>query len=34
MSEEIVTKQLNGKLFVYNKSINYTSIDYFGACFR
>lgn len=34
MSEEIVTKQLNGKLFVYNKSINYKSIDYFGACFR
>ena len=26
MSEEIVTKQLNGKLFVYNKSINYKNI--------
>ena len=34
MSEEIVTKQLNGKLFVYNKSINYKNIDYFGACFK
>ena len=34
MSEEIVTKQLNGKLFVYNKLINYKNIDYFGACFR
>ena len=34
MSEEIVTKQLNGKLSVYNKSINYKNVNYFGACFR
>ena len=34
MSEEIVTKQLNGKLFVYNKSINYKDTEHFGACFR
>ena len=29
MSEEIVTKQLNGKLSVYNKSINYKNVNYF-----
>lgn len=34
MSEEIVTKQLNGKLSVYNKSIKYKNVNYFGACFR
>ena len=34
MSEEIVTKQLNGKLFVYNKSINYKDTVHFGACFK
>ena len=34
MSEEIVTKQLNGKLSVYNKSINYKNVNYFGACFK
>ncbi len=34
MSEEIVTKQLKGKLSVYNKSINYKNVNYFGACFK
>ena len=34
MSQEIVTKQLDGKLHVYNKSIKYEDKDYFGACFK
>ena len=34
MSEEIVTKQLNGKLYVYNKTIKYEDKEYFGACFK
>ena len=34
MSEEIVTKQLDGKIFVYNKAIKYENKDYFGACFK
>ena len=34
MSQEIVTKQLNGKLYVYNKTIKYEDKEYFGACFK
>ncbi|MDD2894452.1 MAG: PAS domain S-box protein [Aliarcobacter sp.] len=34
MSEEIVTKQLSGKLYVYNKAIKYKNKDYYGACFK
>ena len=34
MSQEIITKQLNGKLSVYNKALNYENKDYFGACFK
>ena len=34
MSQEIVTKQLKGKLLAYNKSIKYKNIEYFGACFK
>ncbi|MBY0539887.1 MAG: PAS domain-containing sensor histidine kinase [Campylobacterales bacterium] len=34
MSEEIVTKQLNGELIVCNKVINYQNSKYFGACFK
>ena len=34
MSQEIVTKQLKGKLSVYNKTIFYEDKEYFGACFK
>ena len=34
MSEEIVTKQLDGKIYVYNRAIKYENKDYYGACFR
>ena len=34
MSQEIITKQLKGKLSVYNKSLKYENKDYFGACFK
>ncbi len=34
MSEEIVTKQLDGKIYVYNKAIQYENKEYYGACFK
>jgi PAS domain S-box-containing protein len=34
MSEEIVTKQLDGKIYVYNRAIKYDNKEYYGASFK